>query len=115
MVCLNLDGGNINVGGLICTSSGHEKVKKVVEFYITLSKSSFGNTDIIIFLSVSLQIYQTFFYGHIRPLHGHFTATHGYQFSTVIHFLKLPHLRKVAATVAIWQPCNRIFCREYGT
>jgi hypothetical protein len=35
----------------------------------------------------------------------HFTATHGYKFSTAINFLKLPHLRKVAMTTATWQPC----------
>jgi hypothetical protein len=33
-------------------------------------------------------------------LHGHFTATHGYKFSTVTNFFKLPHLRKVAVTTA---------------
>jgi hypothetical protein len=35
---------------------------------------------------------------------GIFTATHGCKFSTAIHILKLPHLRKVAVTAAIWQP-----------
>jgi hypothetical protein len=38
------------------------------------------------------------------PLHGHFAATHGYEFFTAISFLKLPHLRKVAVMAAIWQP-----------
>jgi hypothetical protein len=66
---LNLDGRNIDVGGLIKVAD--MRVMKVVEFYITLSKSFSGNTVIFSFLSVSLRISQKIFYGHIRPLHGH--------------------------------------------
>jgi hypothetical protein len=42
---------------------------------------------------------------HFKHFHEHFTATHGYEFFTAIHFLNLPHLRKVAVTAATWQPC----------
>jgi hypothetical protein len=40
-------------------------------------------------------------------IYGHFTATHGHQFSTAIHFLKLSHLRKEAETATTWPRCSR--------
>jgi hypothetical protein len=48
-------------------------------------------------------------------LYGHFTATHGYDFSTAIYFLKLPHLRKVAVTTPSGNPGqgNFLFSQQF--
>jgi hypothetical protein len=54
-----------------------------------------------------MEFFSTVTFELFWPLHGHFTATHGYKFSAANNFFKLPHLRKVAVTTATWQHWKR--------
>jgi hypothetical protein len=53
-----------------------------------------------------MELFSIATFGHFWPLHGYLTATHGNKFSMANNFIKLPHLRKVAVMMAIWQHCS---------
>jgi hypothetical protein len=71
----------------------------------TLSKRFFCSKVVVFSINNFMRPYLSIF--------GLFKATHGYKFSTANHFLKLPHLRKVAVMAATWQPWSSNYFAEF--
>jgi hypothetical protein len=81
-------------------------------------KDTFSHVFHHVFYQLALgfmELFSTATFEPFWPLHGHCTATHGYEFSTANNFFKLPHLRKVAVMTATWQHCKaKMFQRRGG-